>query len=656
MTDECTVVRQPGDTDTDAMEIHDAAGNRIGVMIGGMPVYGASDEDMADIEERIRLDTAKTADRCKDTSRGLLHSKYAELRDMADIDPSQRINDFDELTAPERLILQDACKNPSRSVALPVVVKHAMKSKVFDFTTIKAAEVSMLRAARRLFNRGLCWIVKSGGVNTVYFSEKRIRETIHRALSLREADAADNIYLIKEPCKIPTTDSDEDTGSKKRASLPPTSLPRKAGEERMAACRLMKGVRMLDETDSVELRSRFIHYLSDINEKVIALLDGKTGNLLGAEYSTRFNDPIKSKKSLDRFDYAMEQTFNDHRYAVFLTLTSDPNLPDPEAEARKREEIADLRKKLSNLAISKYYREKLEERLYSKLGPDREITDLQTVPPAILSEKQQKRLSVLLAQREAAKGLRDTLADPSAGVRKKEHAVQGLKKMNRWEYHYDPNGHQCLWDVNRSFSPAWNKFMAYVTRRQKGRRPEYITGFEYTKSGLMHAHCLIFVEYLALIDDISIEWQRLNQGQVAYIYALEAKRKRDGDGFEWRWRSAKRKPRDAVTKSGKPMSGGDYLGKYIKKATLAMMSAHEPPAAIQSPYWALNKRMWTCSRCLLPKTEKLIRSEPSSVSFFRILAATEADYLVDRMVYHRGCFRPTDDGGPGDAVTSEVPA
>lgn len=647
-----TVSRPPTAIDTDDLEILNDKGERVGIMVaGGMPVYGVSEEDMEDIRERILRDNSEIDRRRRVESIARIKSKYETLRDIADVNPSLFINDFNELTDIERLILQDACKNPTRCVSFPVVTKHVMRSARFGFNTAHAAEMAVARAAHRMCNRGIAWIIKTGGINTVFLSEQRIREIIHRALSIREAQGEGNIYLMKEPCKIPTTSKNKDAGSKRTAALPPTSLPRKAGEERMAACRLLKGTRMLDVADNIELRSRFIHYLSDINEKVIALLDGKTGNLLGVEYSTRFNDSIKSKKSLDRFDQAMEATFNDHRYAVFLTLTSDPNIPDAETEARKMADIADIRKKLSNQTISRYYHAKLERQLYSKLGPDREIADLQAIPHK-LDDNQSKRLKILLAQREAAEGLHKTLADQSIGIRKREKTIQELKKMNRWTYTYDPNGHQNLWDLNRSFGPAWNKFMAFLTRRQNGRRPEYITGYEYTKSGLMHAHCLIMVDYLAVIDDISIEWQRLNQGQIAYIYSLEAKKKRDGTGYEWRWRSAKRKPRDAVTSSGKQISGGDYLAKYIKKATLAMMSAHEPPAAIQAPYWALNKRMWTCSRCLLPKTEKIVRKEPSAVSFFRIFSSDEAAYLVDRMVYHRGCFCKS--RGASDAVTAEM--
>ena len=46
------------------------------------------------------------------------------------------------------------------------------------------------------------------------------------------------------------------------------------------------------------------------------------------------------------------------------------------------------------------------------------------------------------------------------------------------------------------FSKSWNKFLSLVTKKFDGKRPKYITAFEYPKSGLMHCRAIIFVDYL----------------------------------------------------------------------------------------------------------------------------------------------------------------
>ena len=140
----------------------------------------------------------------------------------------------------------------------------------------------------------------------------------------------------------------------------------------------------------------------------------------------------------------------------------------------------------------------------------------------------------------------------------------------------DPYLFNNIWDANRHFSKAWNKFLSYLTKRF-GFRPKYIASYEYTKdTGLMHMHAIIFgVSWLADHSEITAEWQACGQGKINYEYVIHY----NNDRWEW----TKKEPANANYKSPT-----DYLKKYIKKA-LYDISDHDL-------FWLFNKRFLTCSR------------------------------------------------------------
>lgn len=429
-------------------------------------------------------------------------------------------------------------------------------------------------------------------------------------------------------------------------------MPKRCSSQRSRACRLLTGLRTLSRADKAEINYLFETYNDETNQKIIALLDSGSGEVIGSEYSTRFNDVAKPVRTLNKFDYALGKSLRDHFYAVFLTLTTDPNLTDEERASLKESQRRSLRAKLANPDLPPKARASLLRALYKVEGPDYEIVELeaQTASGTLRGADLQaanSRLAKLRADREEAERLRAQLEDPSVGVRTKERIVQSLKRMNRWEYRHDPDGFRNLWEADRSFGPAWNRFMSYLRKRNEGKRPRYLAAFEFTESGLLHIHVLIFLKYLLPNDQISLEWRRCGQGEITYIYSLRNTIDRSTGRREWRWNSQSR-PADA-----KGMSGGDYLKKYIRKCALAMLDSYTSPADIQSMYWALNKRMFTCSRSLMEgyeegASETTEEEAPSRFSFYRILSEEEAEDVVDRMVYHRARPNWQDSVGPPD--------
>ena len=118
-------------------------------------------------------------------------------------------------------------------------------------------------------------------------------------------------------------------------------------------------------------------YSDETNQKIIALLDARSGEVIGSEYSTRFNDLAKAARNLNRFDYALAKSLRDHYKAVFLTLTTDPNLTDVERAANKERSRRSIMAKLSNPALPQHVRASLQKALYKVEGPDYEIADLE---------------------------------------------------------------------------------------------------------------------------------------------------------------------------------------------------------------------------------------------------------------------------------------
>ena len=211
-------------------------------------------------------------------------------------------------------------------------------------------------------------------------------------------------------------------------------------------------------------------YSDETNQKIIALLDARSGEVIGFEYSTRFNDLGKAARNLNRFDYALDKSLRDHYKAVFLTLTTDPNLTDEGRAANKERSRRSILAKLSNPNLPQHARASLQKAFYKVEGPYYEISDLEALMAsgtlkAADMQAMANHVEKLKCDREEAERLKAQLEDPSVGVRTKERIIQSLKRMGRWEYRFDPNGFQNLWEADRSFSGSWNRLMSYLKKK-----------------------------------------------------------------------------------------------------------------------------------------------------------------------------------------------
>lgn len=430
-----------------------------------------------------------------------------------------------QLTDDERYVLSRALQQSGDSVNLGTVYNGYAQRKANRGRTERANYQAIYRAFKRLQVRRLGTIKKLDGLVNITVCRSRIAQIIRNDRAVHSL--LDKGYLQNSNSSKKETLGDE--------SYDYFAIPKNASGRRLSAINFLHGVEMLDRKDRKTVNALFAAYDDDVSEKIITLISSE-GEVIGSQYSTRFNDLKKAAISLKKFDYAVEKSLQDYNKAVFLTLTTDP------------------------------------------------------------------------------------------------------KRFNN------------LWEANRSFSRSWNKFMSFLTKRF-GRRPKYITAFEYTKSGLMHCHAIIFVDYLMDVNELSKSWSRIGQAQIVYIYALHNQMARGGKKRHWTWFKARPKDR----RTGKPIrtrSGTDYLKKYLKKATLAMVSSdfkdkngtiiRSDRYDIQSLYWAYNKRFWTSSRCFLPDPEDICEeSSPITYSFYGVYHqdAPETE-LIDYMIYYRGGEHP----------------
>ena len=631
-------------------DIYDSEGNRIGVMTVTGPIFSMSPEDLEAVGEVSEATETARVEELRKASREGREQRMARLLDIAEVHPSMMVDRLDQLTFEERKLIQYALQGGD-SVNLPYAVSNVLKTREKQGHKRHAVEVALDRASRRLYNRGLATVQKKDdGLVWVTVSRERLLDALRRELTSSRPPGEQDFNLMKVPTKtLPG-----------KVSRDPLAMPKRCSSQRLQACRLLTGIRTLERADKAEINYLFEVYSDETNQKIIALLDARSGEVIGSEYSTRFNDLAKAARNLNRFDYALAKSLRDHYKAVFLTLTTDPNLTDAERAANRERSRRSIMAKLSNPALPQHVRASLQKALYKVEGPDYEIADLEArVASGTLKagdmQAMTNRIEKLKRDREEAERLKVQLEDPSVGIRTKERIVQSLKRMGRWEYRYDPDGFQNLWEADRSFSPAWNRFMSYLKKKNNGKRPQYLAAFEFTESGLLHIHVLIFLEYLLPNDQISLEWRRCGQGEITYIYALKNVFNPQTKQREWRWNSHSR-PTDA-----KGMSGGDYLKKYIKKCALALMDSYTSPADTHSMYWALNKRMHTCSRSLMEGYEEGTRvkigedekKDETAFSLFKILTPDEAEDVVDRMVYHRirpGWQNPEDPPDPQEVM------
>jgi len=171
----------------------------------------------------------------------------------------------------------------------------------------------------------------------------------------------------------------------------------------------------------------------------------------------------------------------------------------------------------------------------------------------------------------------------------------------------DPKRFKNLYEANKHFVKALNRFFSRL-RKIFRERPLYIAVYEFTKSGLLHAHIILFGRpFLLPKRQITKIWEQCGQGSYNYIYSL----KRTSRG----WIYARERPKG--TKKG--TTADDYLKKYLLKAL------HDENA--MSMYWATNKRFYSFSLRL--KTWKTpIKLSSSLYEFFMSCFIWDIPYAV----------------------------
>jgi len=141
---------------------------------------------------------------------------------------------------------------------------------------------------------------------------------------------------------------------------------------------------------------------------------------------------------------------------------------------------------------------------------------------------------------------------------------------------------------------AWNRFRYYINKLKK--KWSYVLVHEFTKSGLLHLHVLIFgIERIADIREISRIWSKIGMGRIVYIYKIIKR------GNSWVW--AKGKPKDTNT-----TTADSYLKKYLSKVLSSIRQVSNDNIDVLSLknlalYWVSNKRFYTYSRDLGEKED-----------------------------------------------------
>jgi hypothetical protein len=170
-----------------------------------------------------------------------------------------------------------------------------------------------------------------------------------------------------------------------------------------------------------------------------------------------------------------------------------------------------------------------------------------------------------------------------------------------------------LYEANRHFVIALNRFFSRL-RKIFRERPLYIAVYEFTKTGLLHAHIILFGRpFLLPKRKITQIWQACGQGSYNYVYSL----KRTSSG----WVYARERPK----KLKKGTTADDYLKKYLLKAQYDENS--------MSMYWATNKRFYSFSLRL--KTWKTPKKPATSLyKFFMSCFEWDIPYAVLSDTYY----------------------
>lgn len=167
----------------------------------------------------------------------------------------------------------------------------------------------------------------------------------------------------------------------------------------------------------------------------------------------------------------------------------------------------------------------------------------------------------------------------------------------------DPKKYRNIVTMRYELQKSWNRFMSYL-KKKFGFRPKYLRVIEFTKSGLIHYHILLF--NIRRIGDKKTEvtpyLEKIGFGKINFMYQVV---NRNGRWIPKKLLEAEKGYYDGA---GLPSNLRGYLSKYLTKVFRDIDFEGYPqvdeneinPIVL---YWALNSRFFTCSMDLLPHSD-----------------------------------------------------
>jgi hypothetical protein len=326
---------------------------------------------------------------------------------------------------------------------------------------------------------------------------------------------------------------------------------------------------------------QFRMYLAKINNKSLVFQHKENGQLMFKDYKTRFNDPGRMKRNMAISKRVNENALERHKHAVFLTLTialyECPICGNPLGQAERCKE---------------HPKEKAVHR------------------------------AIYPTNKAAGKGWN-----------------QFLSWLQSYFYKTDPQQiafnarYKAMKKELPEGQPLWkNDKRRILNAIRKRSRPEYMAAYEFTQSGYIHIHALIFGHRWIgdHAEEITPAWEKTKMGSVHYEYVVY------NTGTGWRWK--KNQPKDAESKDA-----SQYLLKYIQKA---MYDDEEA----QFMYWAHNKRYFTYSRALSEGIYSPHNADPDRIRHWVYLGSEKFDTVPREML-----AESIDDTDPDPMTYSRTP-
>ena len=170
----------------------------------------------------------------------------------------------------------------------------------------------------------------------------------------------------------------------------------------------------------------------------------------------------------------------------------------------------------------------------------------------------------------------------------------------------NPKKYRNIVTMRYELQKSWNRFISWLSKRL-GFRPKYLRVIEFTKSGLIHYHVLLF-NVRRICDkktELTPYLEKIGFGKINFLYQIV---NRNGKWIPKKLLDIKDNTEVMVDGAGLPSNLKGYLSKYISKVFRDIDFDEGYPQVDENEinpivlYWALNVRFFTCSIDLLPKT------------------------------------------------------